>query len=236
MNKIARFEIALFGVSMFFGASLLFAQGVIASKRRGSGDVTPVPSESYILTMAARRLPAAAEIRPAPALAAPVAQISSDSTRLAANLLVESVVQIESSGNPRTVGSHGERGLMQIKSGTWSDVTRRLFGSRVSFDRAFEGNLNRRVGAAYLADLQVFLANHRRYWKADERSLLLACYNAGPARVKAAGFDLRRLPAPTKDYVRRASALHDSYLADHDLSMSKLMLALGTATASAQGT
>jgi hypothetical protein len=42
--------------------------------------------------------------------------------------------------------------------------------------------------------------------------LILACYNAGPTQVKAAGFNLKRLPASTQDYVRRASALHESML------------------------
>lgn len=230
MNKIAKFELVLLGVSLFFGASLLFAQGIIASKHRSDEDATHFPSDTSIIMAAAKRMPSMTVPTPAAspvARPAPVAQISADTSRLAANLLVESVVQIESAGNPRTVGRHGERGLMQIKAGTWSDVTRRLYGSRLPFDRAFDGQTNRKVGAAYLAELQEFLSNHRRLWKADERSLLLACYNAGPARVRQAGFDLRRLPATTKDYVQRASALHDAYLADHNLSISQLRVAMG---------
>jgi soluble lytic murein transglycosylase-like protein len=147
-------------------------------------------------------------------------------TRLVARLLVDSVTQVESAGNPRMVGRHGERGLMQIKAGAWGDVTRVLFGRRISFERAFEGKLNQQVGAAYLAQLQGFLSRHQRVWKADERSLLLACYNAGPERVKRAGFDLRRLPAHTQDYVKRASALHDALLADHNVDPARVRLAL----------
>ncbi|MGD9780666.1 MAG: lytic transglycosylase domain-containing protein [Kiritimatiellia bacterium] len=128
--------------------------------------------------------------------------------------LVEAIVQIESNGDPRKVGRHGERGLMQIKAGTWRDMTVRLFGKPISFDRAFEPALNRRVGTAYLAYLQERLLPRQTEWKTDERSLLLAAYNAGPGRLQRSGFDLDRMPPQTRDYVDRAAALHDAYLAD----------------------
>lgn len=146
--------------------------------------------------------------------------------RLIADLLIESIIQIESAGNPRMVGSRGERGLMQIMPRTWAEVTQRHFGGRIPFSRAFEPDLNRRVGAAYLNDLQDFLARHRHQWKADERALLLACYNAGPDRVRQAGFDLRRLPASTRDYVQRGAALHEALLADNDIPSRDVRLAM----------
>jgi soluble lytic murein transglycosylase-like protein len=147
------------------------------------------------------------------------------SQELVSSLLVEAIVQIESSGRPRMVGRHGERGLMQIKSGTWADMTKVIFGQRVSFDKAFDPDLNRKVGTAYLAFLQDFLLKHKSEWKADERSLLLACYNAGPNRVREAGFSINRLPRQARDYVSRGSALHQSFLANHDL-LNDLQLAL----------
>ncbi len=138
---------------------------------------------------------------------------------LIANLLVDSVVMVESGGNPSMVGRHGERGLMQIKSGTWRDMTKSMFGSPIAFNRAFESELNRRVGKAYLHYLQRFLDQHRAEWQADERSLLLACYNAGPARVAQAGFRLDRIPRDARDYVQRVSALHDDLLAEHRIQL-----------------
>lgn len=146
--------------------------------------------------------------------------------RLIADLLVDSIVQIESGGNARMVGSKGERGLMQIKADTWSEVTRRHYGGRIPFNHAFESDTNRKVGAAYLNDLQLFLARHRASWKADERSLLLACYNAGPERVRQCGFDIRRLPASTRDYITRGSALHDALLGDNNISASAVRVAM----------
>lgn len=128
--------------------------------------------------------------------------------------LVDAIIQIESNGEARMVGRHGERGLMQIKAGTWHDMTVRLFGRALPFDQAFDPALNRRVGVAYLAFLQEAILPSQTEWKSDERALLLAAYNAGPGRLRRAGFDLDRMPAQTRDYVERASALHDAYLGE----------------------
>ena len=141
------------------------------------------------------------------------------------DLLVEAVIQVESAGNPHCVGRAGERGLMQIKEATWADTTLKLFGRKVSFDRAFEPRLNVEVGRAYLSGLQEYLAPHRDQWKADERSILLAAYNAGPNALIRSGFDPSRLSAVTVDYVKRCSALHDHLLADDAGELRKLLLA-----------
>ena len=128
--------------------------------------------------------------------------------------LVDAIIQIESSGNPYAVGSRGERGLMQIMPRTWKKVTRRLYGKALPFDYAFDPDVNRIVGTYYLDELHRFLVKHKDKWQADERSLLLASYNAGPNRVKKGGFKVESLPRSTKSYVERASALHDVYLDD----------------------
>lgn len=225
MSRVAKFEFALWAVSLVFGASLLYAETRIASRRVSQDDVMP----AWVMRYDSQRAfeSAAVPMTVMPPLATESTSVSDQ--RRVASLLVDSVVQIESMGNPRLVGSRGERGLMQIKAGTWSDMTRRVHGSRIPFDRAFEAKLNREIGAAYLAYLQDLLHRNRRLWKADERSLLLACYNAGPERVKQAGFDLRRLPAHTIDYVKRGSALHDAFLADHNLTMRQIALTMASA-------
>lgn len=139
-------------------------------------------------------------------------------------LLVEAIVQVESQGNPMSIGRSGERGLMQIKSGTWREVTAWMFGKELSFDKAFAPQLNRRVGKAYLADLQIFIHEHRAVWADNERSLLLACYNAGPNRVLNTGFDTSKLPASNRDYVQRVSDLHDYYIANNHNPREPMML------------
>lgn len=143
----------------------------------------------------------------------------------ASESLVDAIIQIESGGDAWAVGNAGERGLMQIKETTWYEMTERLFGRTVPFARAFNADLNRRVGKAYLAELQGFLYAHRDEWQADERSLLLACYNAGPGRVQQAGFNIENIPAFTKNYLKRAVALHDFYLAEDAPQMRRILLA-----------
>lgn len=249
MCKKAKLKLALWAACLIAGGSVLFAQWFVSAAlaeqpqpvlpalmAEGAPTVVAADSAEPLVfspghAKVASWTQPAPESRPAPqAMARPGID-----TLLVARLLVDSVTAVESAGNPRMVGRHGERGLMQIKAGAWGDVTRRLFGKRVSFDRAFEGKLNQQVGQAYLADLQRFLARHQKAWKADERSLLLACYNAGPERVKRSGFDLRRLPAHTQDYVKRASALHDALLADHQVDPARIRLAMAEQRAAVGG-
>ena len=177
------------------GISVLATEVAVKARHPAAGDLTVAVWQREIVPVTGNQ---------------PVKSVIAE--EVVTRLLVDSVIQIESAGKPRTVGSKGERGLMQIKEATWRETTRQLFGRPASFSRAFEPELNRQVGTAYLARLHAFLQENRDAWQADERSLLLACYNAGPQRVAKSGFDLGQLPASTRDYVHRASALHDLYL------------------------
>ena len=144
---------------------------------------------------------------------------------LVADLLVDAIIQVESAGDPRKIGSSGERGVMQIKRSTWREVTDRAYGKALPFYYAFHPGLNRRVGKAYLNELQAFLSRNKSRWQSDERSLLLACYNAGPERVKSARFNIRNLPRSVRSYVDRATALHEYYLADDAQEVRRLLMA-----------
>ncbi len=126
--------------------------------------------------------------------------------------LVAAIIQVESGGRPYLVGAAGERGLMQIMPDAWNDMTRQLFGRPQPFEMAFDRTMNVEVGRRYLAFLQQFLYARREEWQSDERSLLLACYNGGPRRVAAAGFDLQQLPASVQEYVVRVTRVHDELL------------------------
>jgi soluble lytic murein transglycosylase-like protein len=139
--------------------------------------------------------------------------------------LVDAIIQVESGGDAWREGAAGERGLMQIKKQTWREMTRRMYGRGVDFEYAYNPRINRMVGKAYLNHLQRFLYRHRKEWRADKRSLLLACYNAGPAQVLEARFDIRLLPRSTRGYIKRATALHDWYLAEDAPHVNRLLLA-----------
>ena len=152
-----------------------------------------------------------------------------------ADFLVVAVAQIESDGKAKKVGRAGERGLMQIKRSTWRHVTKKLYGCALPFDQAFDPAINRRVGKAYLAELQTFLHANKAKWKSDERSLLLACYNAGPTCVMAAGFNVKRVPSSTRSYVERATALHEYYLAGAAARIRNLLLVQNRVQADIEG-
>jgi soluble lytic murein transglycosylase-like protein len=189
---------------MMFGTSMLLAELIVASRQAPLPDTFPMGLPVPMASVAIDEV---------------VAAVETAKPEQAADFLVEAIVQVESAGRTGMVGRHGERGLMQIKRTTWNQMTAREFGRKVDFQRAFEPDLNRRVGKAYLAWLHEYLQSHKSHWKTDERSLLLACYNAGPTQVKEAGFNLKHLPASTQDYVRRASALHESMLRNNGIQL-----------------
>jgi soluble lytic murein transglycosylase-like protein len=174
----------------------------------------PAPPARLMTTAPAESAPEMAAAETVEALDLAMAAADEELALRNAQLLVDAIIQIESNGNPRMVGRHGERGLMQIRAGTWRDMTTRLFGRPLPFDRAFEPELNRRVGTAYLAYLQEMLLPQQAAWKSDERSLLLAAYNAGPGALRQTHYNLAQMPRQTRDYVARASALHDVYTSD----------------------
>lgn len=75
--------------------------------------------------------------------------------------LIRSVIQVESSGNPNAVGSSGEKGLMQLMSGTARDL---------GVPNAFDPSQNIRGGTKYLSE---------QYKKTGNWRDALARYNAG---------------------------------------------------------
>jgi len=192
MSSAGLKEIGLFSGCIAFGAVSLFAQLLVRTSpdqpHQMPGQIPPV-------------------IAPPVTTPLPVEPRPVDEMDL--NRLVDALVQVESAGNPHCVGNHGERGLMQMKQSTWNAVTERLYGRPVSFQRAFEPGMNRSMGMAYLQELRAFLASYKAGWQADERTLLIACYNCGPTRVMEGGFSFEGLPSLTRDYVTRVLALAD---------------------------
>jgi len=209
MRQVNKKEIVVWMAIVFLGATFSFAQWKLrVFEREFRYDEQPV----YMDDLRISALQDAADV-------------FGVDLHKASESLVDAIIQIESGGDVRAVGKAGERGLMQIKERTWREVTEHLFGHSLPFSRAFDADMNRQVGKAYLADIQGFLYTHRDEWQADERSLLLACYNAGPGRVKQAGFDITRIPSFTQGYVERAIALHDFYLAEDAPQMRRILLA-----------
>lgn len=200
MSERHRAEIFIWGCVVLFATGVGITQVGLAREHAVEmgwelhGEMDSIPRNQWALV----------EKEPAANLARPEQSV--------ADLFIEALIQIESGGDAKAVGSAGERGLMQIKRETWLEMTEKVYGEAMSFDRAFEPVLNRRVGRAYLLELYQFLKEYRDQWNTDLRSLLAACYNAGPTRVKAGGFSPQHFPSTTRFYVERVGAMHDHYL------------------------
>ncbi|HEY8241554.1 MAG TPA: lytic transglycosylase domain-containing protein [Kiritimatiellia bacterium] len=204
---------------MLLGGLMLFSQLAQATRAdRFSGDLARQAVDEAMDEVAAP----APVVQPSALMSKRIVPAGGMSVEEASDYLIDTIIQLESAGNPRRVGRSGERGLMQLRSRTWTHMTRELFGKKVPFDRAFEPELNRQVGRAYLAWLHKYLLKNKGKWKADERTLLLACYNAGPETVRRAGFAVKQLPASTRDYVKRASALHDDLMRQSQIHLASL--------------
>ncbi|MDD8042937.1 MAG: lytic transglycosylase domain-containing protein [Verrucomicrobiota bacterium] len=121
--------------------------------------------------------------------------------------LVAAISEIESGYDASAIGSHGERGLMQIKRATWDAVAPKVYGRRLPFQKAFEPADNLRVGKAYLHELASFLSEHSDAWNGDPLDLLIAAYNTGPSRLLQVGFSLEECSPATQSYVRRVQAV-----------------------------
>lgn len=134
--------------------------------------------------------------------------------KIVTELLIEAMILVESGGNPASIGRAGERGLLQLKSDSWEMATRKVFGRPVSFERAFEPELNRAVAKAFLGIIQEELHLGHSFWKADERTLILGAYNAGTARTVESGYDISGLPETTRQYISLVEALHDQLVED----------------------
>ncbi len=98
------------------------------------------------------------------------------------------VMEHESGGDPRAISPKGAQGLMQIMPATWAELTARHRLGSDPFDR----RANVLGGAAYLRQM---------YDRYGDAALMLAAYNAGPARMDDYLRIGRPLPRETRAYV-----------------------------------
>ena len=99
---------------------------------------------------------------------------------------VYAIAKAESNLDPLANSGYAH-GMMQLSKPAWNEV------SNASYRLAWNWYSNVTVAMDYLAFCKQFLE------KADKFSypLLAACYRYGPYKVKAAGYSLGQLPAPT---------------------------------------
>jgi len=106
---------------------------------------------------------------------------------------IQAVMRAESDGNQRTRSRKGAMGLMQIMPETWRDLRERFALGTDPYDPRD----NILAGAAYLREM------HDRYGMPG----FLAAYNAGPGRYERYLATGRPLPAETRAYVTKLSAM-----------------------------
>jgi len=114
----------------------------------------------------------------------------------------ESAKQGWPDGYPNAIGKKGERGLCQIRRKVWSWATKCMHGRSISYGRAFEPELNKRVG------LWLLKWNRRTLRRPDflgrEPSLeqVLAAYNWGIGNLRKVGYRVSKVPSSTKQYIK----------------------------------
>lgn len=117
--------------------------------------------------------------------------------------VIERVIQTESGHNPHAVSPTGARGLMQLMPAAWRDVQNRVKDlAPFGYDQyAMDEQTNRRFGTEYLKLVQSYLPEE------SQGSLphVLAAYNGGPGRLKSVGYDLRKMPRETQQYIHRVT-------------------------------
>jgi hypothetical protein len=104
------------------------------------------------------------------------------------------VMRAESNGDVHAISPAGAMGLMQIMPATWATLRARY---QLGSD-PFDPRANIMTGAAYLREM------HDRYGNA---TAMLAAYNAGPGRYDEYLSRGRPLPAETRAYLAKLTAI-----------------------------
>ena len=115
--------------------------------------------------------------------------------------VIEAVIKAESGHNPQAVSTKGAKGLMQLRAAAWSDVQARVPDLKTfGYDDYWaDEETNRRFGSEYLKIVQGYLPGQFR----ESLPHVLATYNWGIGNMKKSGYDLRKAPKETKDYIYR---------------------------------
>jgi len=139
-----------------------------------------------------------------------IRQAEIERRKVAPEINMGAIVQIESSGNPRAVSPAGCRGLCQIAEGTWVECCKWLGVSWTWSEDAFDPGCNRAVGNYYI--------NHRipamlaHYGIDDSVTTRIGAYNAGIGTLlrlwRKHGHEwLAYAPKETQRYVLRYAEL-----------------------------
>ena len=100
-------------------------------------------------------------------------------------------IEIESHGDANKDSPAGARGLMQIMPARWADQTKKLYGKVLSFDQAYDSEINKKVGIAILREDRDYLSKKIPGWRnmsiERQQDLIAAAYNGGAHMLVAEG-------------------------------------------------
>lgn len=105
--------------------------------------------------------------------------------------VIERMVKTESAGNAKAVSPKGAQGLMQLMPATGREMAKKM---GVTY-RPYDAKQNRMLGTAYFKQLLEQFDGNLVY--------AVAAYNVGPAGLRLVLKGKKKLPAETRDYVRK---------------------------------
>ena len=114
------------------------------------------------------------------------------------NSLLPCIIEIESGGNQNAISPAGAIGLCQITPIVLAEYNQICKDDLTTKD-LFYPDINKKICIFYLRRLK----DH--YIPKDKFSieLLLACYNAGPTKMKKLNWDIQKAPLETKNYIKK---------------------------------
>lgn len=119
---------------------------------------------------------------------------------------IEKIVAKESKHNPDAISKSGARGLMQIMEPTWHEMTEKVYGRKLSYEKAFDPEINRKVGTAYLSEIDDILTNSLPDYEnmpvAEQQKHIAAAYNGGVNKLVRKKGNISEMPKETRDYVK----------------------------------
>lgn len=133
----------------------------------------------------------------------PLDGISDTRIELIDEEFIKASITCESTWNPRAVSELRARGLMQLTYRAWQDVRPKLD----YYENVFNPEENVAAGTDYLELIEEYCKEKHPNWDAlpmlEQKKLLLAAYHGGKSRLSYRGFDISRMPKPTRDHVEK---------------------------------
>jgi hypothetical protein len=119
---------------------------------------------------------------------------------------IRKIIDLESNKNRNAIGPFNEKGLMQLKGETWEEIEK-----EISFnEKAFDPYENIKVGVNYLKWIQDYCKKEHLKWdelsEKDKLIIIAAAYNGGISRLKENGWNIKKMPIITKEYIKKINS------------------------------